>query len=235
MKAERRHELRENDLLHILHVTRDYLNENGGRVGLAIVVVIVVATALSLGVRSRSASSEDTWMRKSLLEFSDVEKGRTSLVELATLAEGSNDKAFVLSALLEHGRQALRLCQEVPFPPDEELNNAARGTFTKLRARFPLNPLAIGTALIGLATVEANAFAFDADSAHKEKAKTYLVEARDNKALTGLPFQRVAIETLGRLDETFKPIITAAPELVTEEGEDAPDTADTADGDVDTP
>lgn len=237
MKAERRHELRDNDLLHILHTVRDYLNENGGRVGLAIVVVIVVATALSLGVRSRSAASEDTWMRKSLLDFSDVEKGRESLTELAALADQSSDEAFVLSALLDHGQHALRLCQEVPFPPDTELNEVARGAFLKLRERFPRNPLAIGASLIGLATVEANAFAFDADPAHKEAARASLVEARDTAALAGLPFQRDAIERLNRLEDTFAPVVTVAPELVIEEDVDGVDSADDASGDVgfDTP
>jgi hypothetical protein len=216
MKAERRHELKDNDLLHILHQTRDYLNENGGRVGLALVVVIVGATALSLGVRSNTAASEDSWMRKSELVYSDVEKGRESLATLSTLVAQSTDDAFVLSALIEQGQQALRLCQEVPFPPDEDFNNLAKNTFTELRKRFPDNALATGAALTGLATVEANAFVFDSDPAHKEKAKALLTEARDAKALSGLPFQRIAIERLNHLEQTFTPVITVAPEMVIE-------------------
>jgi len=234
MKAERRHELRDNDLLHALHVTRDYLNEKGGRVGLAVVIVIVVATALSLGVRSRSAAHEDTWMRKSMLDFSDVEKGRKSLEELATLAQQSNDPSFVLSALLESGQQALRLCQDVAFPPDTELNEVARSSFSQLREQFPHNALAVGASLIGLATVEANEFAHDADPAHKEKIKNYLVQARDSSLLSGLPFQRIAIERLNRLDDMFEPIVTVAPE---EAPEDAADSENAGDGDpdIDTP
>ncbi len=237
MKAERRHELKDNDLLHILHTMRDYLTENGGRVGLAIILVVVGATALSIGVRSQSAASEESWTHKSELIYSDVEKGRESIATLTTLTAQSGDDSFVLSALLEQGQQALRLAQEVPFPPDEDFNNVAKTTYTSLRERFPGNALAIGTALIGLATVEANAFVLDTDPAHMEKAKALLTEARDSKALSGLPFQRIAIEKLSRLDQTFRPVITVAPKMLIEDAEGDADQAEIEDGDagVDTP
>ena len=38
MKAERRHELKENDLAHALAVAREYLDDHGARIGMYVLV-----------------------------------------------------------------------------------------------------------------------------------------------------------------------------------------------------
>ncbi|MCH8819815.1 MAG: hypothetical protein IIB03_05780 [Acidobacteria bacterium] len=101
MKAERRHELRENDLLHAMGVAKAYINENGGRIGLVIIGVFAVAMAVMFGMRSRAAAQEDIWRQKSEFSFSDGDVGRVSLSELATLTSSTDDEQFILQSLLE--------------------------------------------------------------------------------------------------------------------------------------
>ncbi len=217
MRAERRHELRENDLLHYLQVTRDYFREHGGRIGVACIVVVAAALAVSFGIRSRAAAHEDIYRRKDLLTFEDVESGRKSLESLAALVKDSTDEQFILKALLEEGRQALRLAGMVPFPPDPALNERAGQAFEALRRRFADNPLAVGVALNGLATVQENEFASDEDFSHKEKARDYLTALVKNPEMNRLTFQRIALDRLEALDETFTTVALRAPALTPEE------------------
>ena len=217
MKAERRHELRENDLLHAIQVGKDYLRDNSGRVSVVCIVVIVAAAAVSFGIRSRAAAHEDVYRRMDLLSFDSVEAGRESLDSLATMIRESTDDEFILKGRLEQGRQALRLAQEVHFPPDVDLNAEARRAFEGMLARFPDNPLATGIALNGLATVEENEFAYDEDFSHKEKAREHLTAVVGNPLLTGMTFQRIALDRLDTLDETFTTVTMVAPTLTPEE------------------
>ncbi len=68
---------------------------------------------------------------------------------------------------------------------------------------FGDNPLAIGIACTGLATVEENWFVLDGDLAHREKAEAYLVKIIDNPIVSALPFMRMAMDRRKALDETF--------------------------------
>ncbi len=217
MKAERRHELRENDLLHAIQVGKDYLRDNSGRVSVVCIVVIVAAAAISFGIRSRAAAHEDIYRRMDLLNFDSVEAGRESLDSLAAMIRESTDEEFILKGRLEQGRQALRLAQEVHFPPDADLNTEARHAFEGMLARFPDNPLATGIALNGLATVEENEFAYDEDPSHKKKAREHLTAVVGNPLLTGMTFQRIALDRLDTLDETFTTVTMVAPTLTPEE------------------
>ena len=105
MKSERRHELRENDLAHFLSVARDYLDENGGRVGLILFGVIAVFAIATFTMRSRAAELEDVWRRKNQLQFTEVETGRESLKSLLSLAQESGDGHLAMTCLVEAGQQ----------------------------------------------------------------------------------------------------------------------------------
>ena len=72
MKAERRHELKENDLAHALEVARKYLDEHGKRIGFTVVVVVAVVAGVGLTVRSRAAAGEDMRRRRGALKFDGV-------------------------------------------------------------------------------------------------------------------------------------------------------------------
>lgn len=203
MKAERRHELKENELAHAFSVAQTYLDENGKQVGIVVIIVGAVIAAVAFGVRSRAAAIEDVWRRKAQLQFEDLEVGRESLSTLASMLQDVTDERFVFAGLIQQGQQALRLAQQVPDPPDGELNQLAREAFEQLLGRFADNPLAIGIAHTGLATVEENEFVLDGDLAHKEKADAYLLEIIETEALNAFPFMRIAMDRRKALDETF--------------------------------
>ena len=211
MKADRRHELKENDLLLALDGARNYLDVHGKQIGLIAVAILVVFGAVSLGLRSRTAALEDIWRRRSDLKFEPVDVGKKSLEALESITKEVSDKEFLLSSLTDQGRQALRLAQQVPFPPDRELNEKARDAFEQLRSRFSDNPLAVGVALSGLATVEENEFVLDGELSHKEKARTYLNAIVGNPKLNALPFQQLALDRLKLLDATFTRVTVEPP------------------------
>lgn len=213
MKAERRHELKENELLQALNNARKYLDENGKPLGIAAVVVVVVVAAVSFSMRSRAAAIEDVWRRRAQLTFEDPEVGRESLESLARMTESVTDKRFVLSSLMEQGQQALRLSALVEAPPDPDFNDKAAAAFRQLLERFSDNPLAFGVAEIGLATVEENEFVLDHDFAHKERADEHLGNIINNSSMNSMPFMRAAMDRRQRLDEIFTRIRFAEPEF----------------------
>jgi hypothetical protein len=235
MKAERRHELRENDLVHALTAARDYLEENGSRLGLiAVGVIIVIAVALAY-TKSRAAAMEDVWKRRGQLKFTELEEGRKSLEILRELTVGVSDRTFVMDSLMDQGRQALSLAQAVPDPPGPELNEFARRAFEELLAEFPDNPVAVGVGRLGLVTVEQNAFVIDGDLGHKETARDLLTSIIQDDRLDGLPVQTVAIQRRESLDESFTRVTLvsvepndppAADEAPTDEGAEAPAAVD---------
>ena len=211
MKADRRHELKENDLALAIEAARHYLQAHGRQLGMIVLVVLVVAAAVALGIRARGAASEDIWRRRSELNFETLDAGKKSLQTLASLTRDASDTKFVLSALLEQGQQALRLAQKVPVPPDRDLNDEARRAFEELLTRFPNNPLALGVGLCGLATVEENAFLLDDDLIHKTRADNHLKGVIENRKLNGTPFQRMAVDRRRTLDVTFTKVTAEPP------------------------
>ena len=211
MKADRRHELKENDLLLALGRARDYLDVHGKQIGLMCLAVVVVGGAVSFGLRSRAAALEDVWRRRNQLNFESVDVGKKSLETLEGITRDVSNESFVLSSLMDQGRQALRLTQQVAVPPDRELNEKARQAFEQLLSRFGDNPLAVGVALSGLATVEENEFVLDGNLSHKEKAREHLNAIVGNPQLNALPFQQLALDRLKTLDATFTKVTVEPP------------------------
>lgn len=224
MKTGRRHELKENDLAHMLEAAQTYLTQRGGRILFTVGAVVVVIAIVSISVRSRAAALEDAWQRKQSLAFEDAEEGKRSLETLDALTKDAADPAFVLTSLIDLGTHALRLAHEVDVPPDPELNEMARNAFTRLLARLGDNPMAFGVAHCGLATVEENAFVLDGNLAHKERARQHLEAVTGNPAVQGLPFHRLALDRQKLLDNVFTVVrFEAAPvEEETTEGEPVP-------------
>jgi len=211
MKADRRHELKENDLLLALDGARQYLDVHGKQIGLIAVLILAVFGAVSFGLHLRAAAMEEIWKKRNDLKFEPVDVGKKSLVELQKITKEVSDKEFVLASLTDQGRQALRLAQQVPFPPDGELNQKAREAFEQLRSRFSDNPLALGVALSGLATVEENEFVLDGNLSHKDAARELLNAIVVNPKLNALPFQQLALDRLKLLDATFTKVTVEPP------------------------
>ncbi|UCE59393.1 MAG: hypothetical protein JSU63_18365 [Phycisphaerales bacterium] len=219
MKATRRHELKENDLSHMIEVARTYMTDHGTKVGLLVLLVLAVIVVVSISVRTKAANTERTWLRRTQLSFDTPEDGKASIDKLRAMLVDAPDESFVFSSLMEQGSQALRLAQEVEIPPDPELNDRAREAFESLLARFPDNPIAFGLAHTGLATVEENDFALDSRSAHKARAAEHLQAVVDHPALNSLPFHLLASTRLEKLEDIFTVVRFADPEVPEDEEE----------------
>lgn len=222
MKSERRHELRENDLAHLLDRFSEYFRENGARMGLVVAGVFVVVAVVGITVRSRAAALEDAWQNKRTLSFENLEDGRRSLDTLSSLTETTGDRKFVLGALIDQGRYALELSQKTENPPDSDFNEKARAAFADLLSGFPENPMAVGAAHCGLATVEENAFSLDGDLGHKLRAREHLQAIIDKSEFASMPFYRLATERLKNIDEVFTIAGFVAAPIVREDEADAP-------------
>lgn len=229
MKAERRHELRENDLVHALHSTRDYLKNHGERVGGIAAVVIILVGVVSFSMRSKASTMDSVWRQRADLDFTDLEVGRQSLDQLRDLTIDVSSSRFVMDSLMVQGGQALQLAQLAPAPPDPALNERAREAFETLRDKFSSNSVATGVALLGLATVEENAFVLDRSPTHKQKAHDYLSSVIRDERFNGLPLQTVATQRREALDRTFTMINVVSAAIV-----EAPAPTDEAD-DAETP
>ena len=212
MKAERRHELRENELSHALYVAGTYVADRGKRFGVAAVAVVLLLVLVSLAMRSRAAAHEDRWRELSRLTFEDPETARGSLERLIALTRESSDERFLLTVLMDQGLRALRLSQQGPLHPDRDLNDKAQDAFEQLLTRFPSNPLAVGVARCGLATTEENLFVLTGDIVHKERARQHLTAVITNDILNGMPFQRLAIDRRSAIDATFTDVRFALPD-----------------------
>lgn len=212
MKAARRHELRDNDLAHAIETGRAYLKDHGGRVGLIVLAAVVTIVLVALSMRSRAAATEDAWRMRGELSFDDPEVGKESLEQLLAITNDATDEGFVLAGMMDQGVLALSLAGQGDDPPDDGLNEMARGAFVRLLERFPDNPLAVGVAYCGLATVEENSFVLDGDPAHKERAREYLEAITvDNPALAPMPFFRMAQDRLENIEATFSPVAFGPP------------------------
>lgn len=203
MKAQRRHELKENDLAHALNNIRDYLDENGKQVTIGVIIIAAVIAAVVFGVRSKAAALEDVYRRRAQLNFDDPQIGRESLDALASMTKDVSNDRFLFTSLIQQGQAGLRLARQVPASPDRELTLRAQKAFQELLTRFGNSPLAKGIARSGLATVEENLFVLDGDVSHKDQAREHLQALVDDETLNGMPFKRVAMDRLEALDRTF--------------------------------
>lgn len=207
MKTERRHELKENDLAHMLEQGRAFAGGHAKQISLVVFGVVAVVVLVSVYVRSSAAGIEDLWRRKTELKFDTADDARTGLKALKELSQSAADRTFVLSSLIERGAVSLKFArQNAGGVPDKELNDHAREAYSDLLKQFSGNMLAFGSAHSGLATVEENMFVIDGDPAHKEEARKHLKAIVDRKELSTTPFYRLANDRLTSLDQVFRKI-----------------------------
>jgi len=212
MKAHRRQELKENDLAHWLKETAKNVQENSSKILLAGAVVIVVIVVGLIFMQSRQQARAAAWERLSKLSLVDYEGIRRSLPELESLAADASGDALGLTVLSKWGEVALRaVSMSADDAEKAEANEQAGTAFQELRTSFADNPLALGVALCGLATVEENRFVLTGDASCRGRAKAYLEQVRDDDRLNGTPFKEQALNRLNALDETFTVVKFAPP------------------------
>ncbi len=241
MKAERRHELKENDLVHAIESGREYFRQNGQRIGLYAVGIIAVAAIVVLISNARTRSVLDAYAQMGELKFETPEAAKADLKKLDAILAGSSDRSFVLSGLIRKAEIAMLMAADGGTTPDRDLLEAAKQAYHELLAKFPNEPVAVGVAHLGLATVAENEFVLDPNHSpsHREEARSHLQAIKDNSALSTLPVYRVANDRLAALDKTFTPVtfapappppLLSAPEAATgsQEGAEAATPAEAA-------
>lgn len=214
MKAERRHELKENDLVHFIETSREYVQQHGQRIGLYVVAVVAVVVIGTLVFNARGKTARDSWVGMLELSFTDPATTKTELAKLTALINDSSDREFILAGLIRKGQVALEQSEKAGPTPDRPLLDDAKSAFTELLAKFPDNPVAFGTAHLGLATVAENEFVLDAthSPSHRAEAQQHLQAVKDHAACSTLPVYRLALDRLAALDTTFQ-VVTFAPPL----------------------
>lgn len=212
MKAERRHELQENDLVHLLERGREYLATNGKHVVVIAIVVIAVGVGASTLFRSQSVAREELWRQRAEINIEKPEDATTQLGNLRKLVDSASDQAFVLFGLVDEANLALRFARQgASATPERELVDRARSAYEEILRRFSGNPVAFGAAHCGLATVEENLFVLDGDPARKENARKHLDVVIDNPALQATPFGKMALDRRNALDATFQKVVFLPP------------------------
>jgi hypothetical protein len=212
MKAERRHELKENDLVHFLSTTMEAAKQRGQTIGIIVVGIAAVAVAGTWAMSSRTQASVDAWASKANLTFPNPQEGLLSLESLVSLRRASSDETFVLTCLVDQGAIALDLAGQASPAPDPKLNAMAKDAFNELLSRFGNQLVAAGVGHSGMATAAENDFAIDHDPSHKEVARRHLKAITENAAMfSGTPFMDNALARLNNLDRVFTPVTFAPP------------------------
>lgn len=211
MKADRRHELRENELAAALMQARGFVGQNARTITLALGGVILVAILASFGMRSRAAQREDQWRRLSQLDFNTLDKSREALPTLRSLAFDASDDKFRMIALVELGRQALRMSQQSDAPPNVEMLSLARSAYEQLLDRFRNSALAVATAHLGLATIAEDMFLLTREERYKSEARRHLTAVVEDGRLATLPLYQVAVDRRNALEGTLNIVAFATP------------------------
>jgi hypothetical protein len=212
MKAERRHELKENDLVHALESGREYVRKNGQRIGLYVVGMVAVVAIVVLIANARTRGVLDAYAQMGELKFETPESAKTDLKTLDAIIAGSSDRSFQLTGMIRKAEIAMLMASDAGATPDRELLEIAKTSYRDLLAKFPGEPVAIGVAHLGLATIAENEFVLDPNHSpsHREEARSHLQAIKDNAALSTLPVYRVANDRLAALDQTFT-VVKFAP------------------------
>ncbi|MCC7291302.1 MAG: hypothetical protein IT449_04465 [Phycisphaerales bacterium] len=214
MKAERRHELKENDLVHALHDLRAYTQSHGQRLLLTGGGIVVIILLVWFIIRSSSQATMRDWARYTEIASTVETTGwSTGLNDLLDLGGKTKDSALAIRILGQCGQEGLRLAIEAKDDAEAKaFTDQAEQAFTLLRDQYGgTRALARGVAICGLATVAENRFALTGDAAQKDVAKRYLEQVANDPELNATPMKNQAITRLTTLDEVFKPVTFAPP------------------------
>ena len=218
MKTTRRQDLKSNELAQFLEDAREFFRTYGNYVVGAVAVVALVLLGYVYMARSAAQALADATQQMRSLPFDTDQEVRDSVAKLRQLAAENEDEGFAIDALRRRAGMAMnRAHAAADGTPSREFLDMARAAFEEMLQRHPDRALDVGAALIGLATIEEDLFILDDDLAHKEAARRFLEQVRDDQDLNGTPFQTIALERLNALDETFvqvvmveKPVVPAA-------------------------
>jgi hypothetical protein len=223
MKAERRQELKTNELAQMLEDSREFFREWGSYiVGGVVIIGLVVAFAVYRAKASEEQLTE-AWKSLQTISLFDAkgekksdEEVRQGFARLQELAAGDRGPDFIFEVLSTQAQSAVRLATASKEGLDTMWLDKAADAYEAMRTRLPDNRLAVAMALNGLADIEADRFVVDGDINRKSTALGLLEKLKDDPRFNGTPFQRAALERINKLDEVFRRVeFAAAPAPIT--------------------
>ena len=227
MKAERRQELKTNELAQMIEDVRRFFRNWGSYVvGGAVVIVVLIAFTV-YQAKAGKQELNDAWQtlrdtqRTSFFTQSGEKRTDAEITAgfegFQDLAAAAQDPDLVFEALAAQAMIALHLSGMGDGGVDSRYLDTAEQACNALKDRLPDNALAVATALNGLVNVQADRFVVDGDASRKEKAREMLETLRDDSRFANTPFQMSALERLNSLDDVFRRRVLApapAPEPV---------------------
>jgi predicted negative regulator of RcsB-dependent stress response len=202
MKAQRRHDLRENLLASEIGKVADFLKKNGSYLATGVLVVAVAVFAVVI-LRGRAEAKEAgvrlQWDRVQQAKYAP-EFDRSQLVkELTDLTEQTTDKRLAALAAVELGDEFSRRILASNDVDRTELAKKAEYWYRWAISKFVEEDLAVGKAHLGLATLHETAGQFD-------QAATELQAVTKMTQLQGQPVMLLARIELQRLADLKQPV-----------------------------
>lgn len=207
MKAERRQELRTNDLAEQIEQVRTYIREHGVKIAATVIGIVVIVAATIWYTRGRENRVLEGWRSfANVGELSDPGARVDRLNEIAEqrIAAGLTQAAWL--AVGETARsQILNPPQNTdPTAPavDRDWADAARTAYDNVLREFPDHLAAQGESMIALGVL-----AEDAPDA--AKARQWYQRILDNPRFEDTPFASQAEYRLEGLDKWVEPVVFA--------------------------
>jgi len=213
MKAERKQELRTNDLAQQIDSTVSYVKENGARLA-AIVLGAAVVVAVFVWYSNHRRSRVDDAL-DSLYGPSVPDDPSARIRTFQSIIDDNVNADVTLAAWLRIGDEAIRQLTV----PDEPLDDAttkpatenwpelARNAFERVESLAGDNLTARGRALFGLAWVAEYRYDFEA-------ARKIYQRVLDDARFAGLPFHDQARYRLDHLKDWSSPIEFPPPPVI---------------------
>ena len=217
MKAARRHELKENELVRLLGDVRGFLQKHGTYVAGGVLIIVVVLAGGAMWRRSHQSKVMRAWdrhfaLREETRGLSLGQEGdaQDALARMQSLAGSTEDSSLRLRALQSLAQFAWQYAVTFHRAGDEAekgaLLDAAAGANRDILAAFPDNVAACGTAQLALAKIEEENRQFE------RAREAYEAILSDDKYADSYT-REAAADYLERLPSISTPIVFApAPE-----------------------
>lgn len=213
MKAERRQELRTNELAQWIEQGRTVMRTWGSYIVGGIVVVVLIIAFVAYRASAANQEISDAWQNlrempakyffTAAREKQSDDQIKAGFDGLRRLADTAKSPDLVFEALANEAQIAIQLSKMGSGGVDPVYLTKAEEAYTALKTRLADNPLAVATALNGAVAIEADRFVVDGSLAHKENARRLLEQLKSDARFANTPFQTAALDRLNRLDAMF--------------------------------
>lgn len=228
MKTQRRQDLKTNDLSVYMKQVVDYFNAHAVAIvaGAAVVVMAVAAAVYANHTATRNRELGWEAYRKvvtasAIPDPDNPNWGTDAIAQWETLIAAFDDPTLNLRATWQLAGFCL---QQFIGSDDDTLRGELLDTAERqCRAILDQDSPSVlrAAALNGLAVIEENRYVIDASDIHKDRARGYLEQMRNEPQFLGTPFQAQALARLNAFDELWQPL-----ELAPEPAPAEPDTAE---------